>query len=127
MRRQSSQASTGGANNSSSSTTKDTVNLAFDDENSVVVSPSATSPISPGPATLRKNAPAAVAAPQQPPVVMMIGDTAYGDPTQDAGDEVRFSVELTRIDRLSDTFSLDIRRLKGNLRSYKFLYDTIRQ
>ena len=54
-------------------------------------------------------------------------ETAYGDPSQDAGDEVRFSVELTKIDRLTDTFSLDIRRLKGNLRSYKFLYDTIRE
>ncbi|KAH6904456.1 CAMK/CAMKL/Kin4 protein kinase [Coprinopsis sp. MPI-PUGE-AT-0042] len=53
-------------------------------------------------------------------------DIAYGDPTQDAGDEVRFSVEITRIDRLNDTYSLDIRRLKGNLRSYKWLYDTIR-
>ena len=51
----------------------------------------------------------------------------YGDVAQDAGDEVRFSVELTRIDRLKDTYSLDIRRLKGNLRSYKFLYDTIRE
>ncbi|KAI6119103.1 Pkinase-domain-containing protein [Pisolithus croceorrhizus] len=51
----------------------------------------------------------------------------YGDSSQDAGDEVRFSVELTRIDRLKDTYSLDIRRLKGNLRSYKFLYDTIRE
>lgn len=50
----------------------------------------------------------------------------YGDPATDAGDEVRFSVELTRLDRLTDTFSLDIRRLKGNLRSYKFLYDTLR-
>ncbi|KAG6826126.1 hypothetical protein H0H92_001045 [Tricholoma furcatifolium] len=55
------------------------------------------------------------------------GHTIYGDPTQDAGDEVKFSVELTRIDRLNDTFSLDIRRLKGNLRSYKFLYDTLRE
>jgi len=52
----------------------------------------------------------------------------YGDhTTQDQGDEVRFSVELTRLDRLDDTFSLDIRRLKGNLRSYKFLYDTLRE
>lgn len=50
----------------------------------------------------------------------------YGDHTHDVGDEVRFSVELTRIDRLSETYSLDIRRLKGNLRSYKFLYDTVR-
>lgn len=54
-------------------------------------------------------------------------EAMYGDPNQDAGDEVRFSVELTRIDRLNDTFSLDIRRLKGNLRSYKFLYDTLRE
>lgn len=53
--------------------------------------------------------------------------TVYGDQSQDAGDEVRFSVELTRLDRLNDTFSLDIRRLKGNLRSYKFLYDMARE
>ncbi|KAG6816843.1 hypothetical protein H0H87_002492 [Tephrocybe sp. NHM501043] len=57
----------------------------------------------------------------------ILGATTYGDPAQDAGDEVKFSVELTRIDRLNDTFSLDIRRLKGNLRSYKFLYDTLRE
>lgn len=47
--------------------------------------------------------------------------------SSDLGDEVRFSVELTRIDRLEGTYSLDIRRLKGNLRSYKVLYDTIRE
>lgn len=52
--------------------------------------------------------------------------TFYGDRSVDQGDEVRFSVELTRLDRLEDTLSLDIRRLKGNLRSYKFLYDTLR-
>ncbi|KZV79576.1 hypothetical protein EXIGLDRAFT_576534, partial [Exidia glandulosa HHB12029] len=46
---------------------------------------------------------------------------------EDLSDEVRFSVELTRIDRLDDTLSLDIRRLKGNLKSYKFLYDTLRE
>ena len=51
----------------------------------------------------------------------------YGAPTEDLGDEVRFSVELTRRGGLSDTYSLDIRRLKGNLRSYKFIYDTIRK
>ena len=56
-----------------------------------------------------------------------VQEPVYGDAAQDAGDEVRFSVELTRIDRLNDTFSLDIRRLKGNLRSYKFLYDTLRE
>jgi protein-serine/threonine kinase len=58
---------------------------------------------------------------------LLIQEIAFGDPSQDAGDEVRFSVELTRLDRLNDTFSLDIRRLKGNLRSYKFLYDTLRE
>lgn len=54
-------------------------------------------------------------------------EPVYGDRSIDMQDEVRFSVELTRIDRLEDTFSLDIRRLKGNLRSYKFLYDTLRE
>ncbi|KAF8127657.1 hypothetical protein EV363DRAFT_1401018 [Boletus edulis] len=56
-----------------------------------------------------------------------VGEPIYGDTAQDAGDEVRFSIELTQIDRLKYTYSLDIRRLKGNLRSYKFLYDTIRE
>jgi protein-serine/threonine kinase len=60
------------------------------------------------------------------PTSVMI-EPLYGEKLIDAGDEVRFSVELTRIDRLDDTFSLDIRRLKGNLRSYKFLYDTLRE
>ena len=32
----------------------------------------------------------------------------FGDPSQDAGDEVQFSVELTRLDRLNDTLSLSI-------------------
>ncbi|TFK27314.1 hypothetical protein FA15DRAFT_666606 [Coprinopsis marcescibilis] len=50
----------------------------------------------------------------------------YGPHTEDPGDEVRLSVELTRLEGLNDTYSLDIRRLKGNLRSYKFLYETIR-
>lgn len=51
----------------------------------------------------------------------------YGDRTVDQGDEIRFSVELTRIDGLADTYSIDIRRLKGHLRSYKFLYDVLRE
>ncbi|KAJ7108640.1 hypothetical protein C8R44DRAFT_294557 [Mycena epipterygia] len=53
-------------------------------------------------------------------------DVVYGDMLEDVGDEVRFSVELTRLDRLKDMYSLDIRRLKGNLKSYKFLYNTLR-
>jgi protein-serine/threonine kinase len=54
-------------------------------------------------------------------------EPVYGDPSQDQGDEVRFYVELTKLDGLKDTYSIDIRRLKGNLRSYKFLYDYITQ
>lgn len=54
-----------------------------------------------------------------------LAPTVYGDPNQDQGDEVRFYVELTKLDGLKDTYSIDIRRLKGNLRSYKFLYDCI--
>ncbi|KAF9007012.1 hypothetical protein BDQ17DRAFT_1389151 [Cyathus striatus] len=73
--------------------------LAFDDETSVMVSE---------PAGLN-------------------GTTLYGEDKEDVGDEVRFYVELTRIGGLNDTYSLDPRRLKGNLRSYKFLYDTLRQ
>lgn len=68
---------------------------------------------------------AAAPAVETPPHVA--GEPVYGVVQQDAGDEVRFSVELTRLDRLDGTFSLDIRRLKGNLRSYKFLYDTLRE
>jgi protein-serine/threonine kinase len=97
MRRQSSQVSSSGMGASQPS-------LSFDDDNSTSIANSSL-----------------VAEPSS------VGETAYGDPTHDAGDEVRFSVELTRLDRLNDTFSLDIRRLKGNLRSYKFLYDTLRE
>ncbi|TFK95225.1 hypothetical protein BDV98DRAFT_518140 [Pterulicium gracile] len=50
----------------------------------------------------------------------------YGAAAQDGGDEVRFSVELTRLDGLKDTYALDIRRLKGRLRTYQFLYDSVR-
>ncbi|KAF7311404.1 Non-specific serine/threonine protein kinase [Mycena kentingensis (nom. inval.)] len=53
-------------------------------------------------------------------------DAVYGHQQEDTGDEVRFSVELTRLDRLKDMYSVDIRRMKGNLKSYKFLYDTFR-
>ena len=69
----------------------------------------------------------AAAAPVTDVPPSITGEPVYGNTQQDQGDEVRFSVELTRIDLLDDTFSLDIRRLKGNLRSYKFLYDTLRE
>jgi protein-serine/threonine kinase len=54
-------------------------------------------------------------------------EIVYGVRSEDPGDEVRFSVELTRLDGLMDTYCLDIRRLKGNLKSYKFIYDLLRE
>lgn len=54
-------------------------------------------------------------------------DTLYGDQSEDSGSEVRFSVELTEISGLKSTYSLDIRRLKGPLRSYKYMYDSLRE
>lgn len=56
----------------------------------------------------------------------VISDTLYGDQSEDSGGEVRFSVELTEISGLKSTYSLDIRRLKGPLRSYKYMYDSLR-
>ncbi|KAG8740706.1 hypothetical protein FRC10_003956 [Ceratobasidium sp. 414] len=61
------------------------------------------------------------------PETSSLPEPIYGERNDDAQDEVRFFVELTRIDRLEDTYSIDVRRLKGNLRSYKFVYDTMRE
>ena len=47
--------------------------------------------------------------------------------SSDGGHEVRFAVGITRIPRLQGLYSVDIRRLKGNAWSYKFVYDTLLQ
>ena len=49
----------------------------------------------------------------------------YGDSAVDGGHEVRFSVEIARLVRLQGLYSVDIRRIKGNPHSFKFLYDTV--
>ncbi len=49
----------------------------------------------------------------------------YGDAAVDGGQEVRFSVEVTRIKNLPGLYSLDIRRMKGNLWAYKFIYQAL--
>ncbi|KAI7868304.1 hypothetical protein BDF14DRAFT_1795207 [Spinellus fusiger] len=46
----------------------------------------------------------------------------YGDPAFDSGDEVRFTVEVCRFRNLPHLYSVDIRRLRGNVWTYKFLY-----
>ena len=49
----------------------------------------------------------------------------YGEASVDGGQEVRFSVEITKIKNLPGLYSLDIRRMKGNLWAYKFLYHAL--
>ncbi|CAG8609104.1 6632_t:CDS:10 [Ambispora leptoticha] len=49
----------------------------------------------------------------------------YGDPTVDSGEEIRFSVELCKIKNLPELYIVDLKRLKGNIWAYKFLYHTL--
>lgn len=49
----------------------------------------------------------------------------YGEPSVDGGQEVRFSVEVTRLKNLPGLYSVDIRRMKGNLWAYKFIYHAL--
>ncbi|PKC12375.1 hypothetical protein RhiirA5_286607, partial [Rhizophagus irregularis] len=52
-------------------------------------------------------------------------DILYGDSTVDSGEEIRFAVELCRIKNLPGLYIVDIKRMKGNLWGYKFLYHTL--
>ncbi|KAF9973669.1 hypothetical protein BGZ73_003107, partial [Actinomortierella ambigua] len=49
----------------------------------------------------------------------------YGEEAIDSGEEIRFSIELCRIKNLPGLYSVDIRRMKGNLWTYKFLYHAV--
>ncbi|KAI9248989.1 hypothetical protein EDC94DRAFT_624587 [Helicostylum pulchrum] len=51
--------------------------------------------------------------------------TIYGDVSVDPGDEVRFSVELCRIKNLPGLYIVDMRRMRGNVWAYKFIYRTL--
>ncbi|CAJ0845402.1 7518_t:CDS:2, partial [Entrophospora sp. SA101] len=62
---------------------------------------------------------------QQQQQSLPVSTIIYGDPTVDSGEEVRFSVELCRIKNLPGLYIVDIKRLKGNRWSYKFLYHTL--
>ncbi|KAF9580153.1 hypothetical protein BGW38_003314, partial [Lunasporangiospora selenospora] len=61
---------------------------------------------------------------QHQPLASSIAEygTLYGEDSFDSGDEIRFSIELCRIKNLHGLYSVDIRRVKGNLWAYKFLY-----
>ncbi|CAG8644428.1 12052_t:CDS:2, partial [Acaulospora morrowiae] len=49
----------------------------------------------------------------------------YGDPSIDSGEEIRFAVELCRLKNLPGIYIVDIKRMKGNLWAYKFIYHTL--
>ncbi|KAI8147469.1 hypothetical protein BJV82DRAFT_595554 [Fennellomyces sp. T-0311] len=49
----------------------------------------------------------------------------YGDPVVDPGEEVRFSMEICKIKNLPGLYIVDIRRMRGNVWSYKFLYHAV--
>ncbi|KAF9396806.1 hypothetical protein BGX21_009397 [Mortierella sp. AD011] len=49
----------------------------------------------------------------------------YGEDSIDSGEEVRFSIEVCRIKNLNGIYCVDIRRMKGNLWAYKFLYHAV--
>ncbi|KAK4699568.1 hypothetical protein P7C70_g6692, partial [Phenoliferia sp. Uapishka_3] len=49
---------------------------------------------------------------------------AYGD-SNDAGGEVRFYCEITRVTGLAGMYCIDMRRVKGELFSYRFVYTTL--
>ncbi|KAI9278894.1 hypothetical protein BDA99DRAFT_405001, partial [Phascolomyces articulosus] len=46
----------------------------------------------------------------------------YGDPSIDSGEEIRFVVEICRFRNLPGLYIVDVRRLRGNVWTYKFLY-----
>ncbi|WVN90406.1 uncharacterized protein L203_105642 [Cryptococcus depauperatus CBS 7841] len=49
----------------------------------------------------------------------------YGKELMDAGDEVKFTVELCKMKNLPGLYILKIKRTKGNLWSFKFIYQTV--
>lgn len=49
---------------------------------------------------------------------------AYGD-SNDGGGEVRFYCEITRVNGLQGMYCIDMRRIKGELFSYRFVYTTL--
>lgn len=52
-------------------------------------------------------------------------DSLYGDNSIDNSEEIRLTVELCRIKNFPNLYILDIKRMKGNVWSYKFLYHLI--
>lgn len=50
----------------------------------------------------------------------------YGDATStDTGDEVRFYVEITQVKNLAGLYYVDVKRMRGGVFSFKYVYDCI--
>ncbi|KAF8318004.1 Pkinase-domain-containing protein [Clavulina sp. PMI_390] len=51
----------------------------------------------------------------------------YGKRNEDKGGEVLFSVELTWMAGLANTYHVDIRRMKGEMKTWQFLYTKVKE
>lgn len=61
----------------------------------------------------------------QSPSLGPLPEPLYGEHAIDNGDEVRFAVELCRIKNLHGLYLLSIKRLRGSVWSFKFIYQTV--
>lgn len=59
------------------------------------------------------------------PVLGPVNEPLYGEHSIDNGDEVKFVVDLCRIKNLSGLYLLSIKRLRGSVWSFKFIYQTV--
>ncbi|KAL1410182.1 hypothetical protein Q8F55_004187 [Vanrija albida] len=59
------------------------------------------------------------------PALGPVPEPLYGDHSTDSGDELKFAIELCRIKNLNGLYLLQIKRLRGSVWSFKFIYQTI--
>lgn len=59
------------------------------------------------------------------PVTPAQQQVIYGEQGIDNGDEVQFTVELSKIENLPGLYVVDIKRTRGNIWAFKFLYHTL--
>lgn len=58
------------------------------------------------------------------PILLELGGSADRS-SVDGGDEVKMNVELCRMKNLPGLYLLNIKRLRGNVWSFKFIYQTV--
>nr|XP_019012409.1 CAMK/CAMKL/KIN4 protein kinase [Kwoniella pini CBS 10737]OCF51190.1 CAMK/CAMKL/KIN4 protein kinase [Kwoniella pini CBS 10737] len=59
------------------------------------------------------------------PIISTTAEPLYGEHSVDSGDEVKFVIELCRIKNLPGLYLLNIKRLRGSVWSFKFIYQTV--